>query len=321
MGTRGSVSVPDVDVLVVGGGPAGLSAALVLARSRRTVVLVDDDEPRNAVSEHLQGYLGHDGTPPRELLARGRAEVAGYGVEIRPGRVTRLVPSDGTAVVAELEQGTVHARRVVVATGMRDELPEVPGLAGRWGRDVLHCPYCHGWEMRDRRLAVLLDDVEGLTKVLTLTQWSGDLVVVLHGIDRDDVLAHARWPAVPALGIEVVDGPAVGVDVEDDRLVGLRLAGGRLLGCDAVVVDPTLVARDSILSTAGADLASGPFGEFVVTDETGATGIPGVWAAGNVCDPQAQAVLAAAAGYRAALAVDHDLIEEDVDRAVHDTSG
>ena len=309
------------DVVVVGGGPAGLSAALVLGRSRRSVLVVDDGEPRNAVSGHLQGYLGHDGAPPAHLLALGREEVARYGVEVRRARARSLLPevAPDTAhrlVDVTLDDGTtVRARRVVVTTGLRDELPAVPGVAERWGRDVLHCPYCHGWEVRDAAIAVLAAAPDEVGKAVTLTQWSRDVVLVLHGMTAGDVDPADR-ERLDALGVPVVGGPVRRLLVADDALRGLELDDGTEVRCAALVVQPRVVARDDLLVGVGAELAAGPFGEFVVTDETGATGVPGVWAAGNVADPQAQVVVAAAEGYRAALAVDHDLVEEDAEHAV-----
>ncbi|WP_235531470.1 FAD-dependent oxidoreductase [Phycicoccus sp. Soil748] len=144
------------DVLIVGGGAAGLSAALVLSRARRTVVVVDSGAPRNAPAAHMHGYLSRDGMPPSDLLKTGRAEVTGYGGTIIAGRVDELVRDDGGGFTAVLGDGDqIHARRVLVTTGLRDELPDVPGLRDRWANDVLHCPYCHGWEVRDRAAGVI----------------------------------------------------------------------------------------------------------------------------------------------------------------------
>jgi thioredoxin reductase len=141
------------DVVVIGGGAAGLSAALVLARARRRVLVIDAGEPRNAPAAHMHGYLSRDDLAPRELLAIGREEVEGYGGVIVPGAVTGLAP-DGRAAswVVLLGDGRISARRVVVTTGLRDELPDIPGLSHRWARDVLHCPYCHGHEAADTPL-------------------------------------------------------------------------------------------------------------------------------------------------------------------------
>jgi len=146
------------DVVVVGGGAAGLSGAMALGRSRRRVLVVDGGEPRNAPAGHMHNYLGRENTPPAELLRIGRAEVEQYGVEVVDNRVLAVTRSGGDAPgfdVTLAPDRSVQARRVLTASGVVDELPDVPGLADRWGRDVLHCPYCHGWEVRDHAIAVL----------------------------------------------------------------------------------------------------------------------------------------------------------------------
>ena len=144
------------DVVVIGGGAAGLSAALVLSRARRKVLVVDAGQPRNAPAAHMHGYLSRDGMPPAEFLANGRDEVTGYGGEIVAGTVADLVPDGRTGFWVLLEGGQrISTRRLLVTTGLRDELPAVPGLSERWARDVLHCPYCHGHEVRDQQLGVI----------------------------------------------------------------------------------------------------------------------------------------------------------------------
>ncbi|EYR64006.1 thioredoxin reductase [Actinotalea ferrariae CF5-4] len=322
----GSDARPDADrvhdVVVVGGGPAGLSAALLLGRSRRDVVVVDDGRPRNAAADHVHGFLGNEGIPPRDLVARGRAEVERYGVRLQEGTVTAVergeTDAEGPAAplaVTLADGSTLRSRRVLVTTGMRDDLPQVAGMTERWGRDVLHCPYCHGWEHRDQRLVVIATHAAEVDKALTVRQWSSAVTLLLHRYTGDplDDVARAR---LAATGVEVVEGTADALLVRDDRLVGIRFDDGRALPCDAVVVQPRLVARDDLLLGTGVSLEAGPFGEHVRTDENGATGVPGVWAAGNVAVPQAQVVTAAADGARAAVAIDHDLVLEDADRAV-----
>jgi len=142
------------DVVVIGGGPAGFSGAVALARSRRSVLVLDAGDPRNAPAGQVHNFLTRDGTPPAEIHALGRAEVNKYGGRVEQSRVTAL-RREGDRFGVDLGDRTITARRVLVATGLRDELPDIPGLAQRWGTDVLHCPYCHGWEVRDRRIGVL----------------------------------------------------------------------------------------------------------------------------------------------------------------------
>ncbi|MEV6570800.1 NAD(P)/FAD-dependent oxidoreductase [Streptomyces sp. NPDC051577] len=321
--TGGLGGVDDADVVVVGGGAAGLAGALTLARARRSVLVLDSGSPRNAAATHLHGYLGHDGTSPAELLARGRAEVLEYGARIRSGAAGTVVAADrvpgGGFLVRCGDGSVVRAGRLLVATGLLDELPPVPGLRDRWGRDVLHCPYCHGWEVRDLPLAVLATGPIAVHQAGLWRQWS----------DRVTLLGHAWAPGpderelLAARGVEVVEGEVTGLDVgTDDRLAGVLLAGGRSVACRALVVAPRFTARSGVLTGLGLPVATverdgRPLGTCVDSDpQTGATALPGVWAAGNVTAPMEQVAGAAAQGVRAAVAINTDLIEEETRRAL-----
>ncbi|MHB1138889.1 MAG: FAD-dependent oxidoreductase, partial [Microthrixaceae bacterium] len=184
----------EYDVVVVGGGAAGLSAALVLGRARRRVLVVDAGAPRNAPAAHMHGFLSRDGLPPSELLAIGREEIAGYGVELHHGTVDRLEragdrlePTGDVAYRVRLADGSdVDARRLLVTTGVEDHLPDLPGIRERWGRDLLHCPYCHGWEVRDEPLAVLGTIAGSVQHALLVRQWSDDVVFFAHTYELDD---------------------------------------------------------------------------------------------------------------------------------------
>ncbi len=201
------------DVVVVGGGAAGLSAALVLGRARRRVVVVDAGSPRNAPAAHMQGFLSRDGMPPAELLAAGRAEVGGYGVELIEDRAVGIE----AGFVVRLAGGQIlQARRVLVATGSRDELPDLPGVRERWGRDLLHCPYCHGWEVRDQPIAVLGTNPGSVQHALLVRQWSDDVVFFANTLaPSPDELERLR-----ARGVRVVIGVVTRLVVEADRLTG-----------------------------------------------------------------------------------------------------
>ncbi|MEU3606748.1 NAD(P)/FAD-dependent oxidoreductase [Streptomyces sp. NPDC035033] len=297
------------EVVVVGGGAAGLSAGLVLGRSRRRTLVVDGGAPRNAPSAHMQGYLSRDGMSPAEFLAAGRRELLAYGVEVRHGEVTAAVP-DGDGFALTLADGTgLTARRLVVATGLVDELPEIEGLAARWGRDVLHCPYCHGWEVRDRSFGVLAHPAMPAHQALTVSQWSSDVTLFLNGAE----LGGQDARLLAAAGVRTVEGSVEGVAVEDDRLTGVRLADGRTVGCEVLFAAGTrLLPRDGVLRRLGAEPYETPFGSFVKVDETGRTSVPGVWAAGNVTGPAEQVVNAAALGYRAGVAINAELLADDL---------
>ncbi|MDG4810452.1 NAD(P)/FAD-dependent oxidoreductase [Micromonospora sp. WMMD1120] len=306
------------DVVVVGGGAAGLSGALALSRARRSVLVVDSGEPRNAPADRVHNYLGREGTPPGDLLAAGRAEVAQYGGQLHTGRVN-LAAREDEGFRLTLDGGeSVRARRLLVTTGLTDELPDVPGLAQRWGRDVLHCPYCHGWEVRDRRIGVLATGPLAVHQAEMWRQWSPNVLLLLHDAPAPDEEAAER---LAARGIAVVPGPVAAVEVTDDALTGVRLADGRVVALDAVVVATRLTARADLLVGLGLAPEEVTMGEHVIgaqipADATGATAVPGVWVAGNVADLRGQVITSAAAGLNAAAAINGDLIAEDTRVAV-----
>ncbi|WP_181783612.1 NAD(P)/FAD-dependent oxidoreductase [Pseudonocardia pini] len=306
----------DDDVVVVGGGAAGLSGAVTLARSLRSVLVVDAGEPRNGPADGVHNYLGREGIAPAELYAAGRAEAEAYGVEFTRARVTALAP--GFRVT--LDDGrTVSARKLLVTTGLTDELPDVPGLAERWGRDVLHCPYCHGYEVRGRKIGVLTSPGgSGMHQALLFSQLSEDVTVFLHtGAEP----TADEWEQLAARGIDVVDGEVSGLEVTADRLTGVRLASGRVVARDALVVAPRFTANAGVL--AGLGLVAEPvemngrvMGHQVPAAPTGATSVPGVYVAGNVADVSAQVIVSAAAGMRAGAMINAELVMEETRAAV-----
>ncbi|MFE2974134.1 NAD(P)/FAD-dependent oxidoreductase [Streptomyces sp. NPDC059258] len=312
------------DVVIVGGGAAGLSGALALGRARRSVLVIDAGEPRNAPASHVHNYLGRESTPPGELLAIGRGEAAGYGAEIVEGRVAsaeRLPESgegeQGFRVVTE-DGRSVEARRLLVTTGLVDELPPVPGLAARWGREVLHCPYCHGHEVADRPIGVLATGPLAVHQALMWRQWSDDVTLFLHTGPEP---TEEEYEQLAARGVAVVDGEVTGLEVADDRFTGVTLASGRVVPREALVVQARFTARSAVLESLGLkpvaqEMGGTVVGSYIPTDPTGATEVPGVWAAGNVTRLTEQVIGAAAAGLMAGGAVNGDLITEDTRLAV-----
>jgi thioredoxin reductase len=297
---------PSYDVVVVGGGAAGLNAALVLGRARRRVAVVDAGAPRNAPAAHMQEFLSRDGMSPADLLAAGRVEVTGYGVELVEDQVVGI--EDGF-MVRLADSRELKARRILVATGVRDELPEIPGVRERWGRDLLHCPYCHGWEVRDQPLGVLGTQPGSVQHAQVIRQWSDDVAFFVHTYD----LTSAEGVQLEARGVRIVRGEVARLVVEDDRLTGVGLTDGRVIARTAVFIRPRNVPHaDGLL--AGLRCAVDEAG-FVIVDATGRTSTAGVWAAGNVVDPRAQVITAAGAGSAAAIAINADLVQEDVERA------
>ncbi|SOR83448.1 MULTISPECIES: NAD(P)/FAD-dependent oxidoreductase [Streptomyces] len=298
-------------VVVVGGGTAGLSAALVLGRARHRTLVVDAGEPRNAPAAHMQGYLSRDGMPPAEFLAVGREEIARYGVELVRDRVVEVEKGEDFAVV--LAGGrTVRARRLVIATGLKDELPAVPGVAERFGRDVLHCPFCHGWEVRDQPFGVLASSPASVHQALIVSQWSKDVRFFLHTVAEEE-LSDQDLRRLAAAGVDVVPGEVAGLVVEEDRLTGVRLADGTAHARSVLFVGPRPVPQTGLLERLGAELHETPFGAYPVVDGNGLTTVPGVWAAGNAIGFAEQVVHAASGGYRAASAIVGDLLMADLD--------
>jgi thioredoxin reductase len=307
------------DVVIIGGGAAGLSGAVSLARSRRSVLVVDAGQPRNAPAEGVHNYLGREGTPPGELLAIGRAELAGYGGEVVSGVVTAARCDGDAGFCVTLDGGReVSARRLLIATGLVDELPDLPGVAERWGRDVLHCPYCHGWEVRDQAIGVLATGPTAVHQALLFRQLSEDVTFFRH---TGPELPAEEAAQLAALGIRIVDGEVAGLEASDDRLTGVRLASGEVVPRAVVVVAPRFTARADVLAALGLpateqEMHGHVVGSAVTADPTGATAVPGVWVAGNVSDLSAQVVVSAAAGMRAGAMINADLIAEDTRRAV-----
>lgn len=302
------------DVVVVGGGAGGLSAALSLARSRRRVLVVDAGEPRNAPADGVHNYLGREGTAPAELTAIGQAEVESYDGVVRAGRVVSAVASRQGGFEVALDDGTsVRARRVVLATGVLDELPAVTGLAARWGRDVIHCPYCHGWEVRDRRVGVLATSPMAMHHVGLMCQLTDDVVLLTN-----DAFVPERHAAdeLAARGVRVVPGVVSAVEVVDEALRGVRLADGTVVGLDALLVPTVVRARAQVATTLGLAtteqrMGETLFGEVIEVDARGETAVPGVWAVGNATDVSATVIASAAAGTKTGAMVNADLVAED----------
>jgi thioredoxin reductase len=296
------------DVVVIGGGPAGLNGALMLARSRRSVAVIDAGDPRNGRAESVHGLLGHDGIPPAELIERGRSEVRRYGGQVVTGEVTGAA-RDGDGFIVALAGGrSVRARRLLVTTGLVDELPDVPGVRERWGRDVIHCPYCHGWEVRDQAIGLLASGPMSAHQALLFRQLSDDVIYFSHTMPPNDEQAEQ----LASRGIRVIDGEVASLEVVEDRLTGVRLRDGMLVDRQALVVSPRMVARAGFLADLGLRPTEHPsgLGQHIRTDATGRTDVPGVWAAGNVTDLAAQVGASAAGGAFAAAQINADLVVE-----------
>ena len=316
------------DVLIIGGGAAGLSAATTLARSLRDVLVVDAGEPRNAPAHAAHNLLGREGVNPLELLAAGRAEAESYGARIVRDRAVSIsrveVRREGGGFAVELGSGaTATARRLLLATGLVDELPDVPGLRDHWGSRVLHCPYCHGWEVRGRKIGVLASSPMAVHQALLFRQLSEDVTVFLHELPGFGPEEAAQ---LEAIGVRTVPGRAVRVESGQEGTtpdagqaagasagtgLALVLEDGARVDVDALVVGPRMVARGELYEQLGGTLSEHPMGLFIETGPMGKTPLEGVWAAGNANDLSAMVSVAGGAGTMAAAAINADLAGED----------
>lgn len=294
------------DVIIVGGGAAGLTAALVLLRARRSVAVIDSGAPRNAPAAHMHGYLSREGMAPSALLSRGRAEITDYGATLVDGEVVDIAPG----FTARLSDGTtLTARSILISTGLSDEAPHVPGVSERWGRDVLHCPYCHGYEVRDQPLGVLGGTPDAVAHALLLRQWSDDVVHFPH----TDTLTADQEEVLAARGVTTIPGAVARLIVEVDRLRGVELVNGTVVPRSAVFVRPKLVPNGGLLISLGCEMDERGW---VRHDPAGRTSRAGVYVAGNAADPRAQVITAAGQGSAAAIAINTDLVDAEIAHAL-----
>ncbi len=303
------------DVLVVGGSAAGLAAALQIARQLRSVIVVDGGEPRNAPAQHMHGYLGRDGESPRRLVEDGRREVRSYGGVVIDDRVVAMERADDGRFTSTLWSGRVlRSRRVVLATGITDLLPEIDGLAEQWGRGVLHCPFCHGYEVRGLDLVQIVTHPMGLHPAQLFAHLAGTLTVVLHGgvqVDGSEISLLER------AGCRVIGTDVSAVVSKGSAVQAVELVDGSSIGADAVVVGPRFEARLSPFAALGLSAEPHPSGlgdTLVVDPGTGETAAAGVYAAGNVTDPSQQVLHAAANGSRVGAMVSFGLAREELER-------
>lgn len=308
------------DVVVVGGSAAGLAAALQLGRQRRSVIVVDAGEPRNAPASQMHGFIGRDGTPPAELIADATAEVRRYGVEVLHGRAVSATRDEDNFVVELAAGHVVRARRIVVATGLLDELSAIDGLAAHWGEQVIHCPFCHGYEARDQRIVQIVTHPMGLHTAPLFRQVSADLTVLIApGLDVD----AAEVEALRSAGADVRTADIARVVSTDGRLAGVELRDGSLIEADTIAVGPRFHPRVEPFAALGLQPEPHPtgLGEVIVVNEQGATSVAGVYAVGNVTDPSHQVLQAAAHGSRVGGMVAFDLAAEDVREAARPSAG
>ncbi|MDR6508961.1 NAD(P)/FAD-dependent oxidoreductase [Arthrobacter oryzae] len=303
------------DAVIVGGGAAGLSAATTLGRALRSVLVIDSGTPRNAAAAGVHGFLSRDGMAPRELLSVGRREVLSYGGTVIDGEAVsaRQTPEGFEVLIADGRR--FFGRRLLVTTGLTDELPPIAGLREQWGKGVVHCPYCHGWEIRGQRIGVLGTGPLSVHQALLFRQWSRNVTLFLNdAVEPTD----EEWEKLAARSVTVVDGAVSAVDAVDGVLTGLTLRQGSAFEVQALAVGTRMEARSALLESLGLrpQLHPSGAGRFIETDDMGATDVHGVYAAGNVSNLMAQVIVAAAEGVVTGARINADLIEEETRWAV-----
>ncbi|HET8728761.1 MAG TPA: NAD(P)/FAD-dependent oxidoreductase [Alphaproteobacteria bacterium] len=293
------------DAIIIGGSFAGLSAAMQLARANRSVCVIDTGTPRNRFAAASHGFFGQDGAPPREMIAGARAKLAAY-----PS--IRFIDTEAVAAEKERAGFTVtlaggerlSARKLVLAFGLQDGLPDIPGVKERWGMTVLHCPYCHGYEFLERPLGVLNVISHSAHQAALIPEW-GPTTFFLNGGGMPDDEARAR---LAARKVAIEPAPVVGLEGEAPDLAGVRLADGRLVAVSTLYLAPRTNFQSPIAEQLGCALEDGPFGPFIRTDAVKMTSVPGVYAAGDITTARHNATLASADGVLAGASVHQALV-------------
>ncbi|PRB00971.1 NAD(P)/FAD-dependent oxidoreductase [Microbacterium sp. MYb64] len=300
------------DAIVLGGGAAGLSAGIVLARTGVEVVLVEDRTPRNAPASQMHGFLSQEGTNPEALLQKGREEMIGFGGRILAARAIRTSRRAGDFVVALEDGSEIQAPAVLVATGLRDVLPAVPGAETLWGDLVHHCPHCHGREVEGRSIAVIGGSNEPMSvhQAGLMRRYTDDVTFYTNGI----ALPEQARTELDAVGVVIDDIPVNGIEATTGSQVVVSLETGRQMTHQSVFVAPTMEPRDAVVEEL--DLTRAPGGSWIEVGPTGRTSVAGVWAAGNVANPRAQVITAAGEGSAAAVDMSAYLLDRDLRRAV-----
>ena len=291
------------EVVIIGGSSAGLSAALVLGRARRSALVFDDGKPCNRFSHASHGFLTRDGIPPAELLALGRADLARYDtIALQNARVTAVAHVDGGFSIQAETGETVQARTLLLATGIKDVLPDLPGIEPLWGASVFHCPYCDGWEVRDQPLVVYGSSNVAVHKALLLTQWTDKLTLCTGGAAdfTDDQRAM-----LATRNVRIVEQPVARLEASGDHLERIVFADGSTLETVAMFVSPRMEHRTTFAADLGCALTEQGY---VQADAQGRTSVPGVFAAGDLTSPMRTVANSVAQGAAAAAAINIDLV-------------
>ncbi len=299
------------DAIIIGGGSAGLAASIALGRSRRSTLVIDANEPRNARAAHAHNVLGQEGISPLQLLDQGRNEAVHYGAQIITDQAVRVEGSSLNGFTVHTETAAYKASRIVLATGLTDQLEEIPGLREAWGISAIHCAYCHGWEVRDQSVAVLGLGPMSSHQALLFAQLSDRVTFVNH---HPEHLSAENREILNKSGVVIVEGQVQQLRVDEHgQLDGMILANGDLLDAQAAVVSSRMIANSELYLQLGGTFKDHPMGTFIPVNEMGATDVPGVYATGNAANLGAMVMAAAASGTVAGAALNGDLALERLD--------
>lgn len=294
-----------LDAVVIGGSFAGLSAALQLARARRSVRILDAGRPRNRFADAAHGFFSRDGSDPRTLVAAAQAQLRRYpSARLIAAEAASARAIDGGFEILAQDGSILAARKLVLAFGVNDTLPPLPGLRERWGKSVLHCPYCHGYEFAGRRLGVLHSASFSAHQALLVADW-GPTTLYLNGAPTPDADTAAQ---LARRGVAIEPAPIVALSGEEQALSALRLDDGREAAVDALFVASRVRFNSALAEQLGCAIDDGPMGPFIRTDDSRQTTVPGVYAAGDIARAMHNATWAAADGVTAGASAHQALV-------------
>jgi thioredoxin reductase len=294
------------DVIIIGGSFAGLSAALQLGRARRKVTVLDTGAPRNRFAAHAHGILGHDGKSPQAILAEARAQLSAYpSVNFRPVGAKAISGEKGNFSVTLFDGAVIETRRLILTHGITDIMPDLPGFAESWGKSVLHCPYCHGYEVADQRLGILYFSPLSAHVTSMLTDWSGDLTVFADGLEID--ADFRAWMA--RKNVRLVEPKVIELVETDGQIRAVNLADGSEFGLDALFAGPRQRPSGDFHIQMGLAVDQTPIGEIIHVNETYETSVPGIYAAGDVARLPQNVPIAMSAGNLASVHCHHSLLD------------
>ncbi|KIL11983.1 NAD(P)/FAD-dependent oxidoreductase [Bacillus safensis] len=294
-----------LDCAIIGGGPAGLSAALVVGRGRKQVTVFDDELPRNRVTQESHGFITNDGMTPFEIRRAGETDLQKYpNIKINRSRIVDIQKKEESFTLLTHEGDAFEAKKIILATGLQDILPEIEGIHDVYGKTLFSCPFCDGWELKDKALALIAENQRALHMAKLLSNWTKDLIVFTNGhvlADEDKVLLTAH-------SIQVIDVPIVSIDHDNGQLRSLQLANGEIVNREGGFVASEFKQSAPFAEKLGCQMTKNAG---IETDILGRTTVSGVFACGDNLGGPAQLVLAAAAGSQAGMGVIHELVQEE----------